>query len=124
MSKLRVTLAGLMVAGLTMSSATAQLAPKRIVPIGGDGTMIIDLSHPRGTNRSDNIYEICLVWRLTERGKLTYVRLYPNRKGKIVSEEREITVPGECHDVLVKDSDKIKAVSSDGPIQISYRLIK
>ncbi len=124
MSKLRVTLAGLMVAGLAISSATAQLAPKRIVPIGGDGTIIIDLTHPRGTNKSDNIYEICFVWRLSERGKLTYVRLYPNRKGQIETEEREITVPGQCHDILVRDSDKIKAVSSDGPIQISYRLIK
>ena len=120
----KILAAGLLAACVTMSSAQAQLVPKRIVPIAGEGTIIIDLTHPRGTNKSDNVYEVCLVWRLKEAGKLTYVRIYKNRKGQTETEERELTSPGQCHDILVRDGDKIKAVSNDGPIQISYRLIK
>ena len=120
----RILSAALLAACVTMSSAQAQLVPKRIVPVAGGGTIIFNLTHPRGTNKSDNIYEVCLIWRLSERGKLVYVRIYKDRKGRIQTEEREISVPGRCHDILVKDGDKIKAVSSDGPIQISYRLIK
>ena len=120
----RILSAALLAACVTMSSAQAQLAPKRIVPVAGEGTIIIDLTHPRGTNKSDNIYEVCLIWRLKESGKLVYGRIYKNRKNKTVTEERQLTVPGQCHDILVRDGDKIKAVSSDGPIQVSYRLIK